>query len=124
MHVGTMNSKHIYFKKINLEFDDRAMIISEFGGYSCKLPDHSFNLDDTYGYRFFTDLQEFEDAFVKLYEDEVIPYIEKGLCATIYTQVSDVEEETNGILTYDRKVCKLNVDRIKALMDKVNNSIK
>ena len=124
MHVGTMNSKHIYFKKINLEFDDRAMIISEFGGYSCKLPDHSFNLDDTYGYRFFTDLQEFEDAFVKLYEDEVIPYIEKGLCATIYTQVSDVEEETNGILTYDRKVCKLNVERIKALMNKVNNSIK
>ena len=119
MHAGDINSKHIYFKKIKLDFDDRAMILSEFGGYSYKLLDHSFNLDNTYAYRFFNSQKEFEDAFVALYEDEVIPYIEKGLCATIYTQVSDVEDETNGILTYDRKVCKLDISRINELMKKV-----
>ena len=95
------------------------MILSEFGGYSYKLLDHSFNLDNTYAYRFFNNQKEFEDAFVALYVDEVIPYIEKGLCATIYTQVSDVEDETNGILTYDRKVCKLDISRISELMKKV-----
>jgi galactokinase len=42
----------------------------------------------------------------KLYEKEILPMIDKGLCAAIYTQLSDVEEETNGILTYDREILK------------------
>ena len=42
-----------------------------------------------------------------LYEQRVLPLVEQGLCAAIYTQLSDVEEEVNGLLTADRKVCKL-----------------
>lgn len=124
MHVNDINSKHIYFKKVQIDYDDRATILSEFGGYSYKLQDHSFNSENTYGYKFYSSQQEYEDDFVKLYETEILPNVEKGLCAAIYTQVSDVEDETNGILTYDRKVCKLSIPRIKETMDKINNKLK
>ena len=93
------------------------MVLSEFGGYSCKLPDHAFNLDDTYGYRFFTDREQFENALIALYENEVMPMIDKGLCATVLTQISDVEDETNGLLTYDRQVLKVDPEKMKALSD-------
>lgn len=45
---------------------------------------------------------------MKLYIKKTInPLIEKGLCACVYTQLSDIEEEVNGLLTYDRKICKI-----------------
>ena len=108
-----VKSEHIYFKKLDLKNDGtRPLVLSEFGGYSCKIEDHSFNLDKTYGYSFFTHLDKFEDALEKLYLDEVIPMIDRGLCASVYTQVSDVEDETNGLLTYDRQICKVRADRM------------
>jgi hypothetical protein len=103
-----VTSEHIYFKKLDLKNDpDRPLVLSEFGGYSCKIEGHSFNLDNTYGYRFFTDVDKFGEALKSLYLDEVIPMIDRGLCATVYTQVSDVEDETNGLVTYDRHVVKV-----------------
>jgi len=68
---------------------------------------------------FFRDEGSFRQAFIELYEKQIIPNIEKGLSAAIYTQVSDVEEETNGILTYDRQICKLDVNETKALNSRV-----
>ena len=106
-----VTSEHIYFKKLDLKNDpNRPLVLSEFGGYSCKIADHSFNLDNTYGYRFFTDVDKFGEALKSLYFDEVIPMIDRGLCATVYTQVSDVEDETNGLVTYDRQVVKVKKD--------------
>ncbi len=113
-----VESDHVYFKKIKLRpVKGRPMVLSEFGGYSCKIPDHAFNLDDTYGYRFFTDAAQFETALIALYEQEVMPMIDKGLCATVLTQVSDVEDETNGLLTYDRQILKVDPDKMKAVAD-------
>ena len=89
------------------------MVLSEFGGYSCKVQGHSFNLDKTYGYRFFNECDEFENELIKLYENEVLPFADKGLCATVLTQVSDVEDETNGLLTYDRRVLKLSAEKMR-----------
>ena len=118
-----VTSEHIYFKKLDLKNDpDRPLVLSEFGGYSCKIEGHSFNLDNTYGYRFFTDVDKFGEALKSLYLDEVIPMIDRGLCATVYTQVSDVEDETNGLVTYDRQVVKVKKDDMlqiaKAIEDK------
>ncbi len=110
-----VQSEHVYFKKVNLPLSDRPLVLSEFGGYSCKLEGHSFNLDKTYGYRFFTDLAAFEDALDALYRGEIIPLAAQGLCAAVLTQVSDVEDETNGLLTYDRRVLKVTPDRMRAL---------
>lgn len=117
--VSDLSSLHIYFKKIRLKKDKRPIIISEFGGYSYKIPEHSYILDKTYGYRYFTNEESFRKSFIKLYEEQIIPNIEKGLAAAIYTQVSDVEEETNGILTYDRQICKVDVNETKALNSRV-----
>ena len=118
-----VQSEHIYFKKLDLKNDpDRPLVLSEFGGYSCKIEGHSFNLDKTYGYRFFTDTERFADALEALYFDEVIPMIDRGLCATVYTQVSDVEDETNGLLTYDRQVCKVEKERMLKISNAVLNA--
>ena len=111
-----VESDHIYFKPVKLKaVKGRPMVLSEFGGYSLKLPAHSFNLNQTYGYRKYTDPAAFEQDLLALYRDEIIPTIGQGLCATVYTQVSDVEDETNGLLTYDRAVCKVDEGRMREM---------
>ena len=102
-----VDSRHVYFKPIKLEAGEKPLVLSEFGGYSYKPEGHVFNTEQTYGYRKFEDQGRFVAAVEKLYYDEVIPAAKNGLCAAIYTQVSDVEDETNGLLSYDRKVEKL-----------------
>ena len=109
-----VDSHHIYFKKLSLTASpDRPLVLSEFGGYSYKVAGHSANEKKTYGYRFFKEKAPFEDALDSLYRDEVIPLVAKGLAATVYTQVSDVEDETNGLFTYDRQVLKVDKERMK-----------
>ncbi len=104
---GDVLSVHCYFRKQSTRpARRRAFAISEFGGYTCHLAEHSFS-SGTYGYRVYKDIPSFRDGYHRLMEREIEPLKAKGLSAAIYTQLSDVEEETNGILTYDRKVCKL-----------------
>ena len=102
-----VDSRHVYFKPIRLKSGKKPLVLSEFGGYSYKPEGHVFNTESTYGYGKYETVEKFSTAVAALYEKQVIPAAEKGLCAAIYTQVSDIEDETNGILTYDRKVCKL-----------------
>ena len=101
----------------------RPIVISEFGGYSHRVPGHLFG-DGNYGYRLYERESDFEDAFVKLYSEEIAPLIPLGISALVYTQVSDVEDETNGVVTYDRRHVKLNAERIKPLMDSLAAKIK
>ncbi len=105
-----VDSRHVYFKPIRLKVGDKPLVLSEFGGYSYKPEGHVFNTESTYGYGKYANAQQFTAAVAKLYEEQVIPAAKAGLCAAVYTQISDVEDETNGILTYDRKVCKLSED--------------
>lgn len=110
-----VDSYHVYFKPIKLDKSDRPIIVSEFGGYSLKIPEHSFNKKQNYGYGSVKSSEELTDAIEKLYRTEVIPKIKDGLCGTIYTQFTDVEDETNGFYTYDRKMCKVNAERMRTL---------
>ncbi len=118
-----VTSEHVYFKSLGEKNmprrADRPMVLSEFGGYSYKVDGHTFNLDKNYGYTTCKSAEDFEKAFIELYENEVIPQIHRGLCATVYTQVSDVEDETNGLLTYDRQVLKVSEERLCALSKKI-----
>ena len=114
-----VESEHVYFKKVKLPSTDKPIVLSEFGGYSYKVAGHIFNPDNTYGYRFFKEQNKFEDALVSLYENEIAPLVQDGLCGAIYTQVSDVEDETNGLLTYDRKVLKVSRERMLAIAEKL-----
>lgn len=120
-----VQSEHIYFKKLDLKSSpEKPLVLSEFGGYSYKVEGHSFNLDKTYGYRFFTDKERFADALESLYINEVIPMIERGLCATVYTQVSDVEDETNGLYTYDRQILKVDECKMTKIAEKLQEAFK
>ena len=100
-------SPHIYFRPVRLAREEKPLVLSEFGGYSHKVEGHCFNLKQNYGYRSFAQREELAVALERLYLEEVLPYIREGLCAAVYTQLTDVEDETNGLLTYDRRVCKV-----------------
>lgn len=111
-----VTSEHVYFRRLRLKARlDRPLVLSEFGGYSCKIPGHAFNLDKTYGYKSFGDLPSFRAGLERLYREEVMAAIAEGLCAAVLTQVSDVEDETNGLVTYDRRVVKVEEDTMSAL---------
>lgn len=103
---GDMRSVHNYFRKLKVEKDTRPFVISEYGGYAHLVKGHSYS-DHMFGYRKFTDQKEFASAFDKLVNHEIPALIDQGLSAAVYTQLSDVEEEVNGLLTYDRKVNKI-----------------
>ena len=122
-HDSDVTSEHVYFRKLNLKADPkRPCVLSEFGGYSWKLTEHSFNLDQTYGYKKFTDRNAFVRALEDLYRKEVIPAIQNGLCAAVLTQVSDVEDETNGLVTYDRQVVKVDHASMSALAQELHQT--
>ena len=105
--AGDFRSVHNYFRKLTVEKDpDRAFVISEYGGFACHIPDHS-SLNRSYGYKQFADCASFAQAYRKLMAKQVAPLKEKGLSGAVYTQLSDIEEEVNGLVTYDRKVLKL-----------------
>lgn len=103
-----VQSEHIYFKKIKIKpWGDRPVVLSEFGGYACRVPGHIFNPDNNYGYSSYPDPAAWQKATEALYCEQILPAIrESGLCACVLTQLSDVEDETNGILTYDRQIEK------------------
>lgn len=118
-HKSDVDSRHIYFKALKpKKLDGRPLSISEFGGYSYRVEGHLFGKDN-YGYKLFNSREEFEDALVALYENEVAPLIKEGASAFVYTQVSDVEDETNGLITYDRHVVKVDSARLRTVMEKI-----
>ncbi len=93
----------------------RPFVLSEYGGYSRTIEGHVWNLQRSFGYVKFRSKVSLSQGYRRLHEDQIIPLIEKGLSATVYTQVSDVEFEVNGIYTYDREILKMDADIIKKI---------
>jgi beta-galactosidase/beta-glucuronidase len=85
---------------------NRAMVLGEFGGLGFAVKGHLWNPEKAWGYVYYKDEEELQSAYTGLL-DKLIPYISEGLSAAIYTQVTDVENETNGMMTYDRAVIKM-----------------
>ena len=118
-----VDSRHVYFRKVKLRAGNKPLVLSEFGGYSYKPEGHVFNTGDTYGYGKYQDITAFAEAVESLYNDQILPHVRKGLCAAIYTQVSDVEDETNGLLTYDRKVEKLSAAPMRLIAKNLQEAV-
>ncbi len=114
-------SPHVYFKPVRFTPAEKPTFLSEFGGYVYKIKEHSFNVGKTFGYRFYTEQSAFEDALVRLYEQEIISIVLSGLCGAVYTQLTDVEDETNGLVTYDRRVIKVSTEKMRAIAEKLQN---
>ena len=116
--AGDVRSLHVYFRPYRHRQEDgaRATVLSEFGGYNLRVAGHAFSRKD-FGYRRFRTAEEFSFALQDLYVRQIIPAKAQGLSATVYTQLSDVEDELNGLVTYDRAVVKMDVEAMRALND-------
>ena len=118
-----MDSRHVYFRKVKLRGGDKPLVLSEFGGKTCKIAGHVYNPDKTYGYGVCDTPESLGKAVEALYREGILPCVKKGLCAAIYTQVSDVEDEVNGLLTYDRRVEKLTPERMKPIAQALQQAV-
>ena len=116
--VTDVISKHIYFTPIKVKAGAKPYVLSEFGGFSHRVNGHTFN-NKMFGYKIYNSPESLAKAYKKTFEKVIIPQISKGLSATVYTQLTDVEDELNGLLTYDRKVVKIPVDILKKINERV-----
>jgi len=111
-----VQSEHIYFGSLSMKAGGkRPLLLTEFGGYSCPLEGHRFNPDEEYGYQKYATVADFQAALSKLYRNDILPQVGTGLCGTILTQLSDVEDETNGLVTYDRRVVKADREEMQRI---------
>ena len=119
--VSDVKSMHVYFKKVDMPkkkaIKDRAVVLSEFGGLVLPIEGHDRKGKRTY--KSFKSSEEWLEAYRKMVERDVINNIPKGLSASIYTQLSDVEDELNGFITFDREVVKADTKVIKEINDKI-----
>lgn len=119
--AGELRSRHTYIVRLKnaSKRDKRPYFISEYGGYNLAVKDHLWDPERRFGYRFFNTKRELEIAYSRLIRRQLIPLIKNGLTGAVYTQLSDVETETNGFYTYDRKVLKMD----RELIIRLNNEI-
>ena len=114
---GDMYSVHNYFYPLRVKAKkDRVWALTEFGGIAYPYPDHCSE-EKVYGYGTAKSQQELTERFRKLMLETIKPQLKKGLAALVYTQVSDVEDEVNGLLTYDRKIEKIAISDVKKIND-------
>ena len=118
------NSVHIYFRNEELHPANKTMFLSECGGYAYIVDEHYYSKYGNYGYGNCTNSDELMDNVASTYDVMVLPAIKEGLCGCVYTQLSDVEDETNGFYTYDRKICKVDEKRMKEIRSKIDEVIK
>lgn len=118
MGYSDVISKHIYFTPIKVKKGNRPYVLSEFGGLGLKVAGHTFN-DKMFGYKVYFSKDSLTKAYSKLYNNVIIPQIKDGLSATVYTQVTDVEDELNGLLTYDREVEKIDREELRKINERV-----
>jgi len=114
-------SEHIYFRPVKLKSNpERPVVLSEFGGYCYAEKDHLFNPDHSFGYRNFDSAEALTAGLEALYREQIIPALHTAnLCALVLTQVSDVEDEVNGMVTYDRRVVKVDGERMRAVANEL-----
>lgn len=113
-----VTSKHIYFTPIKVKAGDKPYVLSEFGGYSQRIKGHTFN-NKMFGYKIYNSKQALTKAYLRCFNKTIIPQLKTGLSAAVYTQVTDVEDELNGIMTYDREVIKLDINILKEINERV-----
>ncbi len=122
--MSDVESLHIYFTRLHLGKRDLPQMLGEFGGWSLRTRDHCFNTEKTYGYKKYMERDAFVRDLRKLYLEQLLPLIRKGLCASVFTQVSDVEDETNGLMTFDRRVMKVTPEEFADVSEKLISAIK
>ena len=116
--AGDLWSLHVYQQELEVparaDGDQRVLALSEYGGVSLLLPGRAWNEAKTFGHGWATSPEEWLAAFDDLHRRQLAPAVRQGLSATVYTQLSDIEDEVNGLLTYDREQLKAPREQIRA----------
>jgi beta-galactosidase/beta-glucuronidase len=115
---GDIRSFHRYVRRWRMprRRDGRVVALTEYGGYSLRVPEHAWG-EEEYGYRHFETAEQLADAFLTLHRDVVGPTVPAGLAATFYTQLTDVEDELNGLLTWDRERLKIPAEAVRRALE-------
>ncbi|MBP3680202.1 MAG: beta-galactosidase [Bacteroidaceae bacterium] len=122
-HTGDMLDLHNYPAPDMYLFDgSRANVLGEYGGIGLVLKEHLWEPNRNWGYVQFNSSKEATDEYVK-YAEMLYDYISKGFSAGVYTQTTDVEMEVNGLMTYDRKVIKLDEARVRAINQRICDAL-
>ena len=103
--AGDVKSEHTYFFKLSAKRGEKPYVLSEYGGISLIVEGHTYS-DAYFGYGVHADQERFLEEYAQ-FAAQVERLKKEGLCAAVYTQLSDIEEEINGLVTYDRKVEKI-----------------
>ncbi|MBR5508888.1 MAG: glycoside hydrolase family 2 [Lachnospiraceae bacterium] len=117
------DSEHIYFRVKTLTPGNRPLFVTECGGYALKIEKHCYNPNKQYGYGTCRNSGELTDRIEHMYRVMILSGIPAGICGCIYTQLSDVEDEINGLYTYDRKVCKVEKERMRLLSEEMKEAV-
>ena len=119
--VSDVKSYHVYFKPFKIKksknLQERAVILSEFGGFVLAIPGHM--MEGNHVYKSFKTKEEWLAKYRETIQRDVLDNIANGLSAIVYTQLSDVEEELNGFITFDREVVKVDTEKIKEINDQI-----
>lgn len=122
-HCGDIVDLHNYpGPRMYLYDGERANVLGEYGGIGLALEGHLWKPDRNWGYVQFKNSKEVTDEYVK-FGKELLKYIKQGFTAAVYTQTTDVEIEVNGVMTYDRKVMKMDEKRLRKMNDEIVNSL-
>lgn len=120
---GDMLDLHNYpHPEMYLYDAQRATVLGEYGGIGLVLNNHLWEPNRNWGYVQFNSSKEATDEYVK-YADMLYDMIAKGFSAAVYTQTTDVEIEVNGLMTFDRKVVKLDEERIREVNLRICNAL-
>ena len=119
-----VKSLHIYYnnKKVPVSHH-KPTLVSECGGYSFAIPGHFYSKYTHYGYGNCESEKDVTKKMISMYKEMIIPAIPKGLCGCVYTQLSDVEDEINGLLTYDRKKEKVCINDLQEISRLLHSSL-
>ncbi|MBQ7795533.1 MAG: glycoside hydrolase family 2 [Lachnospiraceae bacterium] len=116
---GDMYSIHNYLRKLKVSPEkDRVVALTEYGGYAYPVEGH-LSCEKEFGYQKYRSLEDLTNNYKRLWDEEIFPNLSRGLSSAIYTQTSDVEEEINGLMTYDRDVDKLGMEVVQELNRKL-----
>ena len=117
-----MDNHHYPYPAMYLWEPKMATVLGEYGGIGLPLEGHLWQTDRNWGYVQYKNGDEVLDEYAR-FADQLILLVKQGVCGAVYTQTTDVEGEVNGLMTYDRKVVKMNEEKLREINTKVIGSM-
>ena len=118
-NVGDITDIHNYPEPKMLFYNpNQSNVLGEYGGIGLAIENHLWQSDKNWGYVKYKSSEKATDEYVN-FANQLLEMVLKGFSGAIYTQTTDVEGEVNGLITYDRKIIKLDMERVKEINKKV-----